>query len=305
MEYEETTKISLDHLSQIVEKAVYMDGDIIIIDSIKELPVEGSLQMDMIIAILCTEGRLQVDVNGRTFQADVDDIIILPPNVLLDNYMISPHFNSIIWGLSYSALQRMLHVNKEIWDMVLYMANHPVFHLEPEKRAIVQAHYSMLTLKLAQQDKTYQNEIMKSLSQAVFYEMCAIVKPSFDAAKSGEDAYMKQGDHLVRRFLKLLSDSGGKERSVTVFAEKLCITPKYLTTVCRASSGKTALQWIHEYTTEVIVQRLKYSDRTIKEISDELEFPNLSFFGKFVRAQLGMSPTEYRRQWAENHQRKK
>lgn len=74
----------------------------------------------------------------------------------------------------------------------------------------------------------------------------------------------------------------------------MCITPKYLATLVRESSGKTPLEMIHRYTANMIGQRLRSTNMTIKEICTELEFPNESFFGRFVKKYLGCTPREYR-----------
>lgn len=297
MRNQATTKINLDVLQQAIN-VDYTDGDIIIMDDVKQLPVEGSLQMDMIVVLICTEGRLQVDINGQTFTAHAGDMLVCPPNVFIDNYMISPIFNAKIFGLSYNALQRMLHVNKDIWNMVLYTVKNPVYHLDSEQLELVSLYYALLAFKLRHGEEMYHREVMHALFQAVLYDLCSLLIPLIEMKGKQEESHMKQSDLLLKRFLQLLADTQGKERSVAFFARKLCITPKYLTTICKASSGKTALEWIHEYTMEVIMQQLKYTDRTIKEISNELDFPNISFFGKFVKGRLGISPTEYRKQLA-------
>lgn len=297
------TKITPDALKAQIE-VNYTDGDIIILDDIREIPVKGSLQMDMLLAIICMEGKLQVDMNGKTFTTNTGDMFICPPNVYLDNYMISPNFNSKIMGLSYSSLQRMLCVNRNIWDMILYLTKNPVYHLTPEQQELFSAYYSLISLKLKWEKEVYQKEVYRALFQAVFYDLFSVLSPLI-ADECRDDDHAKQGDHIVKRFLRMLSDSQGKERRVTTYAQRLCITPKYLTTVCKASSGKTALEWIHEYTMDVIVQQLKYSEQSIKEISDGLNFPNISFFGKFVKARLGMSPTEYRKQWAKENKQER
>lgn len=260
--------------------------------------MEESLQLDMIVALVCTQGRLQLDINGQTFHAEVNDLVVCPPNTFVSNYMISPDFDSKIICLSYSALQRLLHVNKEVWDMMLFLARHPVYHLDEDHQVLLQEYYALVQSKLTQPQYPYRNEVMQALFQAVFYEVCAIITPQMRAETGVENVRMRQGDLLMKRFVKLLSDSQGRERSVTYFAEQLCVTPKYLSMSCKTSSGKTALQWIHEYTLEVILQQLKYSERTVKEISDDLGFSNISFFGKFFKAHIGVSPTEYRRQLA-------
>lgn len=290
-------KVNLDVLKEQID-ADYLDGDIVVIDGLKEVSVEGSLQMDMIIVLICTSGRLQVDINGTTYMVNTHDMVVCPPNVYLNNYMLSPDFDSKIIGLSYNALQRLLHVNKDIWDMMLLLVKHPIFHIDPMGLEQLDNYYSLLTLKLKDDSGRFRREVMHALFQAIFYEICEKVMPLVMEENEQSSANMKQGDVLMKRFIKLLADSQGRERSVSDFAEKLCVTPKYLSSVCRMSSGKTALEWIHEYTIEAIVQQLKYTDKTVKEIADELQFPNISFFGKFVKGHLGVSPLAYRKRLA-------
>ena len=94
--------------------------------------------------------------------------------------------------------------------------------------------------------------------------------------------------------MSLLAESAGRVRSVSAFANMLNVTPKYLSKCVKEESGRTPLDHIHEATINTIRQQLRYSDKTVKEISNDLDFPNLSFFGKFVKEHLGLSPTDYR-----------
>ena len=95
---------------------------------------------------------------------------------------------------------------------------------------------------------------------------------------------------------KQSGESNGRVRSVSVFANMLNITPKYLSKCVKGESGRSPLDLIHETTVGTIRQQLRYSNKTVKEICTELDFPNLSFFGKFVKEHLGLSPTAYRQQ---------
>ena len=88
----------------------------------------------------------------------------------------------------------------------------------------------------------------------------------------------------------LLTHETVKRRSVAYYAGRLCVTPKYLATICQRESGKSPREWIREYTLVDIAYYLKKTTLTIKEIADRLEFPNLSFFGRYVREHLGVSP---------------
>ncbi len=97
-----------------------------------------------------------------------------------------------------------------------------------------------------------------------------------------------------QRFLDLLHSSEIKRHTVDAYASELCISPKYLTAVCKKNSGKTANEWITEQVLEDIRYYLKQTDLSIKQICDRLGFPNPSFFGKYVKDHFGMTPMEFR-----------
>ena len=92
----------------------------------------------------------------------------------------------------------------------------------------------------------------------------------------------------------MLTANDGQIRTVQKAGEMLNVSPKYLSKVISKAGGKTAMLYIHDYTMESIIYRLKYTDLSIKEIVIDMDFPNISFFGRFVKSMLGMSPREYR-----------
>lgn len=94
--------------------------------------------------------------------------------------------------------------------------------------------------------------------------------------------------------MELLISSYPKERSVSYYANRLFVTSKYLSAVCKENSGETASDLITCYVMKDIVCLLKSPDKSIKEIANELNFATLSFFGKYVKRNLGLSPKEYR-----------
>lgn len=273
--------------------ASYSDGDIVILDNQLRGDPSNLYQLDMVMMAICAKGKVQMDLNGTTYRAAKGDIIVCPPNTLIENVMISPDMDCKVIGLSNRAIQQSLHIGKNLWNMILYVVRNPVIHLDEDHQALMSLYHDLLRHKVKDHEGHYQREVMQSLFQAMFYELCSIIRPNID--ERNLDMGLKQGDMLFKRFLRLLGESDGRERSVSEYARKLNVTPKYLSTVTKSASGKTALQWIHEHTKEKIARLLRYSDLSIKEIANELDFPNLSFFGKFVRTHLGMSPSEFRK----------
>ena len=109
-----------------------------------------------------------------------------------------------------------------------------------------------------------------------------------------------QKGSLFERYLQLVQEHCMEEREVDFYARKLFITPKYLTEVCKKNSGKTALEWIHNYTTQRIIILLENKKLSFTEIADTLNFSSQSFFSRYVRKVLGVSPSEYRQRMADS-----
>lgn len=112
--------------------------------------------------------------------------------------------------------------------------------------------------------------------------------------KSDKKNYVTRKEDLCFQFMNLLSECITSERSVTYYASKLCVTPKYLCTVIRRVSGKVPSVWIKEKIINEMKYRLRYTQATIKEISFQLNFATTSFFGKYFKSQTGVSPKYYR-----------
>ena len=128
-------------------------------------------------------------------------------------------------------------------------------------------------------------------------------KKNADALVAIGQAFLQQNDTAQARIFGNLADVAAKHKSapafillgdVEAYANDLCISPKYLTTICKRHSGKTANEWITEHVLEDIRYYLKQTDLSVKQICDRLGFPNPSFFGKYVREHFGMTPLAIR-----------
>lgn len=105
------------------------------------------------------------------------------------------------------------------------------------------------------------------------------------------------GEFLLNKFIDLLETSYPKNREVSYYAEKLHVTPKFLSSICKASCGQTASRLIDKYVLKDIEYLMKQFSKTIKEIANELDFPSISFFGKYVKKHFGMSPRALREEY--------
>ena len=291
-------QVSIENIQDTVQPD-YIDGDILIISNIRNMPdhlcVGNSLMLDVILFVACTHGKLQMRIKSKTIVVHPYEMLCCGPNTTIDDCMISPDFEARILCLSPRIIQSILHDDKKIWNHYFYISQNPVLHISEESSRLFEQYYRLLEYRMKFPQRSYNKKTMVSLVSALLYDLLAdLSSPSFEVTES--DALISQGDILFKRFIELLSDSEPKERSVSYYAEQLCITPKYLSTTIKKVSGKTAFEWINEYVMEDVKRQLSFSGKSIKEIADYLKFPNISFFGKYVKTHLGVSPTEFRRQ---------
>lgn len=274
--------------------ADYHDGDIVVMDNLKNIPPTNDLcHMEMLLVVYCRKGYANCRINETTYRLEEGYILLCLPNTFITNVNTSDDIELKILGLSNDVLYHSLDMSKDFWNIILYASKNPLISINGDRRILLDKFYSLLQFKLSHTHGLFHKEIMHSLFQCAFYELADLLASYNDNKRFS--GVIRQGDLLFKRYIELLTENGGIERSVKAYAEKLCITPKYLSALCKKISGKTALSWIHQFTINAIIKRLKYSNMTIKEISDSMNFPNISFFGKFVKSQTGMSPSEYRR----------
>ena len=112
--------------------------------------------------------------------------------------------------------------------------------------------------------------------------------------QAGHNVSERNAD-LLKRFIGLLYKEYIQHRDLAYYASRLCITPHYLTEVCKKASGKPATYWIDRFTTHEIARLLRQKEIPLKDIADKMNFSSLSHLSRYVQKQMGISPSEYRK----------
>ena len=188
---------------------------------------------------------------------------------------------------------------------ISYLRLHPIVPLSDDDLRIFRHYYGIATANLqTADDNLYKQEIISHLLRSLVYEFLMLTDRIIAENRETRVESRKQttNDDLHRRFLELLAFSRGRTRKVQEFADQLCVTPDQLTAATKAISARTALDWITEATVKAITHDLLYTQKTISEISDELDFPSLSFFGKFFKQHTGLSPRAFRERYGQNNE---
>lgn len=271
----------------------YSDGDIIMIEGLENIGKEPIFELDMIVLMLCNKGEVGIEIDGKEYLLSRGDLLICPPGVLLSNFIDKGEGGLKLLGMKYSKIHHSMFKGRSIWSAMMFARNNPRFRLNERDLDLTESYYHVIKQKSATAKDFYYNEIMQSLMQCALYEICVIINRQI--APGENDNIMGRKELLFKQFMEMLATSDCKDRTVTEFAQRLCISPKYLSAIVKDISGKSALEIILQNATEVIKRELEYSGKSIKEIADNFDFPNISVFGKFIKTRLGKSPREYRK----------
>ena len=270
---------------------LYSDGQITLIESLLDVERGNVAKLEHFVFILCLRGHAAISIDGRSYNLYPNNVLICHPNIVLGESMSSMDFEFRGVVLSKDYLQRLPLVSTDnMWDVMMFFEKAPVLSLTPDEVKDFCRYYDLIRPRLADTHLRYREELLSALLTALLYELSNIISRFADFRPQPYSA----GSNVFRNFLSLLSSSYPKSRSVAYYADKLCLTPKYLSTVCKEVSGETASELINRYVVKDIDFLLKQRGRSVKEICNELEFPNLSFFGRYVKKHLGLSPKQYR-----------
>lgn len=273
----------------------YNDDELVIVDKLREIPQLGSGKIDFNVVAACITGCMRLEVSGQPTTVNAQQIFVCHPHVVLSNLMISPDFECKVMCLSDRLLRSILQSQMLIWNNMLYKQRYRIIDIPSDRFGL----YNELRYQWINEENPFKREILVSLLRVALLELCHQLMSKDKDQKAGEDLLQEGNSRmetLFHQFLKNIARRRIKKLSVSEYAEELCITPKYLSTVCRTVSEKSPTDWISEYVIEDITHYLKNTELTASQIGIELGFPNASFFGKYVREHLGMSPNEFRKE---------
>lgn len=281
----------MDDQNEILNNvATCCDNSLMIIEDLQHIDVGKTISVEAFIVVLCLKGKGSLFINNRSYDIREHDMLFCHPNVILEHGMVSIDCSFCGFLLSPEYVKHIFMLFPDSWNSKLYIEQNPIITLNEDEVHLFCQYFDLLRSKLTGSTRKHQKELIESLAQAFAYEF-------YDALErilQTNPISYSSGENLFRSFMELISASYPKQRMVSFYADKLNVTPKYLSAVCKEMSGHTASDIINQYVVKDVEALLKRSGRSIKEVANELMFPNLSFFGKYVKKHLGVSPKQYR-----------
>ncbi|MDL2265526.1 helix-turn-helix domain-containing protein [Parabacteroides sp. OttesenSCG-928-G21] len=237
----------------------------------------------------CTKGVFCFSINDKNYELSQGQIFTFLPRQTIKVISRSSDFFAQVLVFPIDFMPDYLSpINYEV---VFRIIENPILSVSPKTtQAILQMH-GLIVENYNDKEKAYKEEIIKAMLLAVVLEVGS------EYAKHQQTrlpAVKTRKEELTEMFITLLLTHYKTGHHVAFYAEKMSITPKYLSAVMKEVIGLGALDCINEVVIAKVKSCLRNSQRTVLQISDEFNFPNSSFFGRYFKQHTGETPLQYR-----------
>ena len=234
---------------------------------------------------ICTAGSCSIKVNLQHYDVESPMLVTLMPGQIVEGIDYSPNFDGITIVLSKRFIDML---NLPGWQQqYMTLFNNPVNAISQETLRNLQIFYTILHKAASDEENPFRLQVIENLIRVFFYGGVSKFRKLEGSAASSKN-------NIVERFMELVQEHYREERLIGFYADKLCITPKYLSKLIKEHTGRSAGEWIDNHVILEARAMLQSSDMTIQQIAASLNFPNQSFFGKYFKRATGLSPKQYR-----------
>ena len=255
-------------------------------------------RMDAYMVIYCVQGHVKLSVNLSEYDLKSGMVFMNHPgNIMRVNQLVETGNEDLRYVcvlMSKDFVNNLMVDINRILTQDLSLMDNPTLLLNDAQIGMLKEHVHLM-INLVQSDSTLKLESLRSVLSSLFYYVAgvwalrnAVTKSSTKNAASG------RSKAVFDQFIKLVNENFVMYRNVGFYADRLSLTPKYLSRIIKEASGRSAPEWIDDYVILEAKNLLKYSGLAIKEIVYKLNFPSQSVFYKFFKARTGMTPTEYK-----------
>jgi len=254
----------------------------------KDFP--SDFQIDYHTHLLCHRGSLTFFFNDSKLKCKSGEFVFWFAKSKLTDLQFSKDFRATVLFVENQFLND--NIPDQNWgiDATLHSRQYPVKQLKDKNdRQRVLTNFHLLTDKFQDKEHRFYEEALKLQMRLFILEMWHTFANEYERRKRS-----LQIGTLYERFMHLVQEHCLKDREVQFYANQLHITAKYLNSVCKQNSGITASEWIQRNAKERIELLLQNASLNIAEIADEMEFSSRSFFTRYVKKVLGVTPSEYR-----------
>ncbi len=258
-------------------------------------------RLDGVVMLFCINGSISLSVNLNEHEIKQGQLIICTAGDIVKVSRLddsgSKDWRFVMLAMSHRYASELRIDFKHILNEGVFPLGTPVISVNENTQDILGDHLKLIARIAAEKGEMYKDSVRSLVSSMVsvlanqWFAEIGNLKAGRDAGNETRSSHKRL---VFEQFLKLVSENYSQHRQMTFYADRLCLSPKYLSKLVKEVSGKSAPEWIESHVMLEAKHLLKYSHMSIKEVVYRLNFPNQTAFYKYFKAHTGMTPTDYR-----------
>ena len=246
-------------------------------------------KLDGGVIFICRGGTARVSIDLKDYEIVENAQVVLLPGSIFRIDSLSDDFAISVFSFPRNMFREASFRMEP--GFFGFLKEHPYYVLPAENTQAAEGLMQATAAIYADKENRFRNLIAKNQLQCFLLD---IYDKSYRYFGRKQIEGGNRQDELFKKFMALVHEFSASEREVTFYADKLCISTKYLTAICRRVNGDSAKMIIDSFALLEIKVLLQSTELSIQEISDRLNFPDQSYMGRYFKRHEGVSPKEYR-----------
>ena len=283
----------------VVGESIFIDDNLNVEQNLLDFEVSYSrpfsypFKLTFTSAVLCCKGSIKATVNRHEYVVESNDVLIVQSGSIVEFLSGSDDLKIIAMAFEDNGNDELFNSSAMNANSYIMHRSVPVLmHLDDEEMQRQMRLYKEIRQFYSSVDVAYRSEVVKGY---LFVSAASFLSKLGEGG--GQEDVLYEGSRENELYLQFMDDLqvyGSKERMVSFYADRCCVSPKYFSRMIHLASGKTPIQLIKE---RVIVEAkvlLNSTDMSIQQIAEALNFPNDSFFCRYFKQEVKVSPMKYR-----------
>lgn len=239
------------------------------------------------IFVLCVEGNLRASINLTEYILKPNDFITLMPGSIIQFCEQQENVRLSFIGFS-SEFMECVNMIKSTMSVLPIMFENPIISLNEDRAGFLSDYFHLLE-RVQNKENTINREVVKHILLSLVHSISG-----FYLGKSCPKQITTRSEEIHKKFIQLVMKHYTSKRQTAFYASQLSISPQHLCMIIKQKTGRSVSDIIADMVIMDAKSQLRATDLTIQEISYSLNFPNVSFFGKYFKRYVGVSPQKFR-----------
>jgi len=239
----------------------------------------------------CYDGYCTFERNGKEFRFEAGNcLIIARRGDLVEKLQESDDFRVDVIYVTQKFIELSTPQSNYGMRGQLSLFQNPIMKLTKEQQEVCRKNFEAVKYRLSQTEHCFRHDALRNAVECMIIDFF-----DFHARLYPADKISSQQHQLMEQFIDMLERGDfRRNRDIGYYADKLCVTPKYLSEVSKKVIGLPAAFWITRYTSLDISRLLRDRNLSFTDISEMFGFSSLSHFSRYVLTNLGAKPSDFR-----------